>query len=154
VTAPALVVLSALLACIPCAAHDSTPNAAAESIAGVWEMIEFEMTQGSKTTRQTADGEPLAVSIYTSDHFAYVWRGRASAGAGTYVSDGATITQTFEYLADEALTGSVFTFDLDIEGDLMRFSGPRKAVNAAGEDITDRIPQMVEVRRRSAGKRH
>jgi hypothetical protein len=96
----------------------------------------------------TADPEPLALTVYTPEHFAYVWKGQANAGAGTYVFDGAMITQTFQYLSDESLIGSAFTFRLDIEGDIMRFSGPLEAVSASGDDITERIPQMVEVRRR------
>jgi hypothetical protein len=63
------------------------------------------------------------------------------------------IRQTFQYLSDESLTGSIFTFRLDVEGDIMRFSGPITAVSATGDDITARIPQMVAVRRRIGSDR-
>ena len=150
----ASLVLFALMACSQEAAtRDSTSGPDARSIIGTWEMIEFEITRGSETTRLTADPEPLAIGVYTPDHFAYVWKGRANAGAGTYVFDGAIIRQTFQYLSDESLIGSVFTFRLDIEGDIMRFSGPLEAVSASGDDITERIPQMVEVRRRIGSDR-
>lgn len=142
--------LFALLACADAAeTRDSTSGPDVTSLIGTWEMTEFEITRGSETTRLTADPEPLALTVYTPDHFAYVWKGQTNAGAGTYVFDGATIRQTFQYLSDESLIGSVFTFRLDIEGDIMRFSGPVEAVSASGDDITDRIPQMLEVRRRT-----
>jgi hypothetical protein len=129
------------------------PSGGAEnSIVGSWEMIEFRMTRGSDTVRVFADPEPLALTIYTPDRFAYVWRGQANSGAGSYVLDGATIIQTFHYLSDERSIGSVYTFRLDLEGDIMRFSGPLKVVSSSGEDITEQAPQLVEMRRRAGRK--
>lgn len=147
-----VITLVLLAAPVGCSLAQSSAQPSSEraenSIIGSWEMIEWEMTRGTDTTRVFADPEPLALTVYTPEHFAYVWKGRASAGAGTYVFDGATITQTFHYLPDESSIGSVFTFRLDLEGDIMRFSGPLKVVNASGEDVTEQAPRFVEVRRR------
>ncbi len=129
--------------------EETMSDRTARSIVGTWEMIEWEMKQGLVITRLKADPEPLALTVYTPTHFAYVWRGGPNAGAGTYVFDGATITQKFEYLSDESMVGSIWTFSLTVEGDTMRFSGPLKAVTASGKDITKQMPQLLEVRRRA-----
>jgi hypothetical protein len=81
----AALVLFAVMACSKGGASgDSRSVSNATSIVGTWELIEFESTRGSVTTRLIADPEPLALTVYTPDHFAYVWQGQATAGAGTY----------------------------------------------------------------------
>ncbi|MBT8335297.1 MAG: hypothetical protein KJO11_01760 [Gemmatimonadetes bacterium] len=117
-------------------------------VEGAWEMVEFSSTRNGETTTQNADAEPLALAVYTSSRFVYVWKGARISGGGSYVFDGEVITQTFDYVSDPSLEGSVWTFDMSVDDTTIVFRGPTKVITRSGEDVTASFPQLREVRKR------
>ena len=111
-------------------------------------MVEFSSTTNGETTVQKADPEPLAITVYTPNRFAFVWRGASLSGGGSYVYDGQVVTQTFDYVGDPTLEGSVWTFDMTVNGDTIVFEGPTKVISGTGEEVTASFPHMREVRTR------
>ena len=116
---------------------------------GAWEMVYFESVFDMDTTRIVADETPLALTLLTPTHFSYQWRNSANSGAGTYTYDGEIIHQEFSYVQDSNFVGAVLSFKMEVRNDSLFFSGPVKAVSAAGESIINDLPQMFEIRVKS-----
>ena len=116
---------------------------------GAWEMIYFRSIHRTDTTILVKNDTPLAITLLTPSHFSYQWRNSSNSGAGTYTYDGKIIHQEFKYVKDSSFVGAILSFNMDVRNDSLIFSGPVKAVSSTGKDLMNKIPQMLEIRRRA-----
>lgn len=116
---------------------------------GTWKMVYAE-TLENDTIKIKDFSNTEFIKIINSNHFAFFNQEIGSThnfygGAGTYILDGSSYTETLSYTSVEAIKNHKFSFNVEFKGDTLIQSGIEKIAKAGiDRKITEKYIKIKE----------